>query len=104
VVAGGIVVTGTLRGTPLVNGAILLSGMIMASVIGTTAAVMILIRPLLLANAARLHNVHVFVFFIILVANVGGALSPLGAPPLLAGYRHGVEFTWPLLHLWRPAV
>ena len=63
---------------------------------------MILIRPLLRANAARLHNVHVVVFFIILVANIGGALSPLGDPPLFVGFLHGVDFFWTTQHLWRP--
>src|SRR5262245_58021981 len=83
VVPGGILVTGNLRGTPLINTAILVFGTAIASVVGTTGAAMILIRPLIRANAARLNNVHVIVFFIILVANVGGALSPLGDPPLL---------------------
>jgi Na+/H+ antiporter NhaD/arsenite permease-like protein len=63
---------------------------------------MILIRPLLRANANRLHNVHVVVFFIVLVANVGGALSPLGDPPLFVGYLRGVDFFWPVQHLWQP--
>jgi Na+/H+ antiporter NhaD/arsenite permease-like protein len=63
---------------------------------------MILIRPLLRANANRLHNVHVVVFFIILVANVGGALSPLGDPPLFVGYLRGVDFFWTAQHLWQP--
>jgi Na+/H+ antiporter NhaD/arsenite permease-like protein len=63
---------------------------------------MILIRPLLRANAARLHNVHVVVFFIFLAANIGGALSPLGDPPLFIGYLHGVDFFWTATHLWRP--
>ena len=94
VVAGGILVTGNLRGTPLVNGAILAFGTLIASVVGTTGAAMILIRPLIRANAARLHNVHVIVFFIILVANIGGALSPLGDPPLFVGFLHGVDFFW----------
>ena len=76
VVAGGILVTGDLRGTPLVNTAILAFGTLIASIVGTTGAAMILIRPLLRANANRLHNAHVVVFFIILVANVGGALTP----------------------------
>ncbi|MGH6771342.1 MAG: sodium:proton antiporter [Xanthobacteraceae bacterium] len=102
VVAGGILVTGNLRGTPLVNGAILALGTLVASIVGTTGAAMILIRPLLRANAARLHNAHVVVFFIILVANVGGALSPLGDPPLFVGYLRGVDFFWPALHLWQP--
>ncbi len=94
VVAGGILVTGNLRGTPLVNTAILAFGTLIASVVGTTGAAMILIRPLLRANAARLHNVHVVVFFIFLVANIGGALSPLGDPPLFVGFLHGVDFFW----------
>ncbi len=100
VVAGGILVTGNLRGTPLVNSAILAFGTLIASVVGTTGAAMILIRPLLRANAARLHNVHVVVFFIFLVANIGGALSPLGDPPLFVGFLHGVDFFWTTRHLW----
>src|SRR5947209_17351856 len=80
VVAGGILVSGNLRGTPLVNTALLATGTLIASLVGTTGAAMILIRPLLRANEARRRNVHVVVFFIILVANVGGALTPLGDP------------------------
>jgi Na+/H+ antiporter NhaD/arsenite permease-like protein len=102
VVAGGIIVTGRLRGTPLVNTAILALGTAMASVVGTTGAAMILIRPLLRANAARLRNVHVVVFFIFLVGNIGGALSPLGDPPLFVGFLHGVDFFWTATHLWQP--
>jgi Na+/H+ antiporter NhaD/arsenite permease-like protein len=102
VVAGGILVTGRLRGTPLVNTAILALGTALASVVGTTGAAMILIRPLLRANADRLHNAHVVVFFIFLAANIGGALSPLGDPPLFVGFLHGVDFFWPAVHLWRP--
>jgi Na+/H+ antiporter NhaD/arsenite permease-like protein len=94
VVAGGILVTGNLRASPLLNTCILATGTLMASFVGTTGAAMILIRPLLRANAARLHNVHVVVFFIFLVANVGGALSPLGDPPLFVGFLHGVDFFW----------
>ena len=86
VVAGGILVTGTLRGTPLVNTAMLAFGTGIASIVGTTGAAMILIRPLLRANAARLNNVHVVVFFIILVANVGGALTPLGDHPCSSAF------------------
>ena len=100
VVAGGILVTGNLRGTPITNTAILALGTAMASVVGTTGAAMILIRPLLAANAARLHNVHVVVFFIFLVANIGGALTPLGDPPLFVGFLHGVDFFWTAQHLW----
>src|SRR5262245_64788697 len=100
VVAGGILVTGNLRGTPVVNTAILALGTLIASVVGTTGAAMILIRPLIRANAARLHNVHVIVFFIFLVANIGGALSPLGDPPLFVGFLHGVDFFWTARHIW----
>jgi len=100
VVAGGILVTGELRGTPLVNTVILAFGTLIASVVGTTGAAMILIRPLIRANAARLHNIHVVVFFIFLVANIGGALSPLGDPPLFIGFLHGVDFFWTLRHIW----
>ena len=64
---------------------------------------MIVIRPLLRANAARTRNVHVVIFFIILVANVGGALTPLGDPPLFVGFLHGVTFFWPVQHLWTQA-
>src|SRR6267154_1517081 len=99
VVAGGILVTGNLRGTPWVNAAILGLGTLMASIVGTTGAAMILIRPLLRANAARLVNVHVVVFFIFLVANIGGALSPLGDPPLFVGFLRGVDFFWTTRHL-----
>ena len=100
VVAGGILVTGDLRGTPLTNTAILAFGTLIASIVGTTGAAMILIRPLIRANANRLHNAHVVVFFIILVGNVGGALSPLGDPPLFVGFLRGVEFFWTAQHLW----
>src|SRR4029077_9026045 len=101
VVAGGILLTGDLRGTPLVNTTMLAFGTLMASVVGTTGAAMILIRPLLRANSARLHNVHVVVFFIFLVANIGGALSPLGDPPLFVGFLHGIDFFWTATHLWQ---
>jgi len=104
VVAGGIMVTGTLRGTPLTNTAILAFGTLIASIVGTTGAAMILIRPLLHANAARLDNVHVVVFFIFLVGNIGGALSPLGDPPLFIGFLNGVDFFWPAKNLWQPTV
>ncbi len=102
VVAGGILITGTLRGTPLVNATVIALGTLLASVVGTTGAAMILIRPLLRANAARPHNVHVVVFFIFLVGNIGGALSPLGDPPLFIGFLNGVDFFWPAQNLWQP--
>ena len=99
-VAGGILVTGSIRGTPWSNAIILGLGASMASFVGTTGAAMILIRPLIRANANRTHNAHVMVFFIVLVANVGGALTPLGDPPLFVGFLHGVSFFWTAQHLW----
>src|SRR5450432_2020460 len=102
VVAGGILVTGNLRGTPLVNTALLGLGTILASLVGTTGSAMILIRPLLRANAARLHNAHVIVFFIFLAANIGGSLTPIGNPPLFVGFLHGVDFFWAARHLLVP--
>jgi Na+/H+ antiporter NhaD/arsenite permease-like protein len=99
-VAGGILITGNVRGTPLTNTAVLALGTLMASVVGTTGASMILIRPLIRANFERTHNAHVVIFFIILVANVGGALTPLGDPPLFAGFLHGVDFFWPARNIW----
>jgi Na+/H+ antiporter NhaD/arsenite permease-like protein len=99
-VAGGVLITGSIRGTPATNTGILAFGTSIASIVGTTGAAMILIRPLLRANKSRKHNTHVFVFFIILVANVGGALSPLGDPPLFVGFLRGVDFFWPAKHLW----
>ena len=99
-VAGGIVVSGDIRGTPLNNTLILALGTVMASIVGTTGASMILIRPLIRANLARPHNTHVIIFFIILVANVGGALSPLGDPPLFVGFLQGGDFFWTTWNLW----
>ena len=99
VVAGGILITGTLRGGPLVNAGILVLGTAMASIVGTTGAAMILVRPLIRANAARKNNAHVVIFFIFLVANIGGALSPLGDPPLFVGFLRGVDFFWTTTHL-----
>ena len=99
-VAGGVLITGNLGGKPSSNAAVLAFGTAIASVVGTTGAAMILIRPLIRANAGRAHNVHVVVFFIFLVANIGGALSPLGDPPLFVGFLRGVDFFWPATHLW----
>jgi Na+/H+ antiporter NhaD/arsenite permease-like protein len=101
VVAGGILVTGNLRGTTTTNVALLAFGTAIASVVGTTGAAMILIRPLLRANANRMVNAHVVVFFIFLVCNIGGSLSPLGDPPLFIGFLRGVDFFWTTTHLWR---
>ncbi|WP_085481178.1 sodium:proton antiporter [Paraburkholderia susongensis] len=101
-VAGGICVRGNLRGTPRLNTAILALGTLLASVMGTTGAAMLLIRPLLRANDNRRHVTHVVVFFIFLVANVGGSLSPLGDPPLFLGFLEGVSFFWTTTHLALP--
>ena len=100
-VAGGLLITGHLGGKPWSNAGVLAFGTAIASVVGTTGAAMILIRPLIRANAKRTHNVHVVVFFIFLVANIGGALSPLGDPPLFVGFLRGVDFFWPAAHLWQ---
>jgi Na+/H+ antiporter NhaD/arsenite permease-like protein len=99
-VAGGLLITGNIGGKPWSNAAVLAVGSLLASVVGTTGAAMILIRPLIRANALRAHNVHVVVFFIFLVANIGGALSPLGDPPLFVGFLRGVDFFWTTQHLW----
>ncbi len=93
---GGIVIRGKLAGTPAVNTVILLIGTVLASWMGTTGASMVLIRPLLRANAGRKSKVHVVVFFIFLVSNIGGSLTPLGDPPLFLGFLHGVPFFWTL--------
>jgi Na+/H+ antiporter NhaD/arsenite permease-like protein len=99
-IGGGIHVAGTLRGTPLVNATLMVIGTILASVVGTTGAAMVMIRPLLKANRHRHHRAHSVVFFIFLVANIGGGLTPLGDPPLFLGFLHGVPFFW-TLGLWR---
>jgi Na+/H+ antiporter NhaD/arsenite permease-like protein len=75
-------------------------GALLASVMGTTGAAMLMVRPLIRANDNRRHNAHVLVFFIFIVGNVGGALTPLGDPPLFLGFLKGVDFGWPLGHLW----
>jgi Na+/H+ antiporter NhaD/arsenite permease-like protein len=99
VVAGGIHISGNPRGTPLVNASFLALGAVAASLIGTTGASMLLIRPLLDANRERRLKTHVVVFFILIVSNCGGLLTPLGDPPLYLGYLNGVPFWFPL-SLW----
>ncbi|HZZ14217.1 MAG TPA: sodium:proton antiporter [Paraburkholderia sp.] len=101
-VAGGICVRGNLHGTPRLNTALIALGTVLASIMGTTGAAMLLIRPLLRANDNRKHVVHVVVFFIFLVANAGGSLSPLGDPPLFLGFLQGVGFFWTTTHLALP--
>lgn len=101
-VAGGVRLRGSLKGSPLVNTAILALGTLIASWMGTTGAAMLLIRPILNANEGRKHVVHVVVFFIFLVANIGGSLTPLGDPPLFLGFLKGVDFFWPTTNMLAP--
>ncbi len=101
-VAGGVRLKGSLVGTPTLNTGILLIGTILASWMGTTGAAMLLIRPLLRANAHRKFKVHSVVFFIFLVANIGGSLTPLGDPPLFLGFLKGVSFFWTTVHMFPP--
>ncbi|MDR3319948.1 MAG: sodium:proton antiporter [Desulfovibrio sp.] len=99
-VAGGVRLTGFLAGSPAVNTGILAVGTVLASLMGTTGAAILLIRPLLRANAHRKYRVHSVVFFIFLVANIGGSLTPLGDPPLFLGFLKGVSFFWTTTHLF----
>ncbi len=92
--AGGILVKGTLVGTPLTNLIMLLIGTFIASWIGTTGAAIVLIRPVIRMNEFRKFKIHIFIFFIFLVANIGGSLTPLGDPPLFLGFLHHVPFLW----------
>ncbi|MDR1946169.1 MAG: sodium:proton antiporter [Desulfovibrio sp.] len=103
-VAGGIRLKGSLAGSPLVNTGLLAVGTILASWMGTTGAAMLLIRPLLRANSHRRYKVHSVVFFIFLVANIGGALTPLGDPPLFLGFLQGVSFFWTLGNVIVPMI
>ncbi len=95
VIAGGISVTGGIRGTPWTNTGMLLAGSVLANLIGTTGAAMLLVRPLILDNAGRKRQTHVVVFLIFLVCNIGGMLTPIG-PPLFLGYLEGIPFFWTL--------
>jgi len=99
VITGGINIEGSLSGTPLVNTGVLGLGAVLANLVGTTGASVLLIRPLLRANKSRRHTAHIVVFFIFIVANCGGLLTPIGDPPLLLGFLKGVPFEW-TLRLW----
>ena len=99
-VSGGIYIKGSIAGSTKNNLILLLIGTVIASWVGTTGAAMLLIRPILRANHWRKHRVHIVVFFIFLVANMGGCLTPLGDPPLFLGYLRGVPFFWTLQHIW----
>ncbi|AVO50498.1 sodium:proton antiporter [Melaminivora suipulveris] len=99
-VAGGIYIRGNLHGSAVLNTAILAIGAVLASFMGTTGASMLLIRPLIRANDGRKHVTHVVVFFIFVVSNAGGSLTPLGDPPLFLGFLKGVDFFWTFQHIW----
>lgn len=103
-VTGGLRVAATFVATPGFNTGVLAFGAVLAGWIGTTGASMLLIRPVLRANAWRASRVHVVVFFIFLVSNIGGSLSPLGDPPLFLGFLKGVPFFWPAIHLVTPTL
>jgi len=98
-VAGGIYIRGNLHGSPALNCVLLLIGVVLASFMGTTGASMLMIRPLIRANDNRQHKAHLVVFFIFLVSNVGGSLTPLGDPPLFLGFLKGVDFFWTVGHI-----
>jgi Na+/H+ antiporter NhaD/arsenite permease-like protein len=106
IISGGIVIRTSARGTPALNTLFLAIGAVFASFIGTTGASMVLIRPLIRANRSRKHKSHIFIFFIFLVSNIGGVLTPLGDPPLFLGFLRGVPFSWTfrLIPFWVFAV
>ena len=99
-VAGGIHIRGNLHGSPMLNTGLLAIGAVLASIMGTTGASMLMIRPLIRANDNRIHRTHIVVFFIFIVANAGGSLTPLGDPPLFLGFLKGVDFFWTVKHIF----
>lgn len=99
-VAGGIYICGNLHGSPGLNAGILAIGAVLASFMGTTGASMLMLRPLIRANDNRVHKAHVIVFFIFIVSNAGGSLTPLGDPPLFLGFLKGVDFFWTVGHIF----
>jgi len=101
-ISGGVQLKGSLVGKPIVNVLIILIGTLLASWMGTTGAAMLLIRPLIRANQERKYKVHTIVFFIFLVANIGGSLTPLGDPPLFLGFLKGVSFFWTTSAMFLP--
>ena len=103
-VSGGILITGDLNGSPFLNLCILFVGTLLASIMGTTGASMLLIRPLIRANSWRKNKTHLIVFFIFLVSNIGGSLTPIGDPPLFLGFLKGVDFTWTLFNMYTPMI
>ena len=101
IISGGVYLKGSLAGTPIINTLFLALGAVLASFIGTTGASMLLVRPLLRANEKRIRKTHIVIFFIFIVSNGGGMLTPLGDPPLFLGFLRGVPFLW-TLQLWAP--
>ncbi len=103
IISGGILLKGTIKGSPVTNSVIILIGSVIANLLGTTGAAMLLIRPIIRANRWRKSYAHVIIFFIFIVANIGGSLTPIGDPPLFLGFLKGVPFFWTLkhlIHLW----
>ena len=100
--AGGIYIRGDLQGSPTLNAGLMLIGALLASVMGTTGASMLLVRPLIRANDKRRYKAHVLVFFIFIVSNAGGSLTPLGDPPLFLGFLQGVDFFWTASQIFKP--
>ena len=103
-VSGGILIKSDVVSTPKLNVGLLAIGTLLASVMGTTGAAMLMIRPLIRANRDRQHAVHIVIFFIFLVANIGGGLTPLGDPPLFIGFLKGVNFGWTVQHMLLPVL
>ena len=103
-VSGGILIKSDKISTPKSNVILLMIGVVLASIMGTTGAAMLMIRPLLRANRQRQYAVHTVIFFIFLVANIGGGLTPLGDPPLFIGFLKGVDFFWTVKHMLLPVV
>lgn len=101
-ISGGILIDGNLQGTPKNNTILILIGTLLASIMGTTGAAMLMIRPLIRANQQRKHRAHIIIFFIFLVANIGGGLTPLGDPPLFIGFLNGVDFFWTIKQMVLP--
>ncbi|RMG60197.1 MAG: sodium:proton antiporter [Deltaproteobacteria bacterium] len=103
IISGGILIRGTLKGSPLTNSIFILIGSVIANLLGTTGASMLLIRPVIRMNRWRKSFAHVVIFFIFIVSNIGGSLTPIGDPPLFLGFLKGVPFFWTLkhlIHLW----
>jgi len=100
IIAGGIYISGNLHGRPTLNVAMLAIGAVLASFMGTTGASMLMIRPMIRANDNRRHVAHIVIFFIFIVSNAGGSLTPLGDPPLFLGFLKGVDFFWTMQHIF----